>query len=140
MAKDKDQDIITEDNGNLSIIEGDGNSVKQEIKEQEPKTIQTFAEIKTPEIDKIMPVITSNVEKVLPTDYKFAIGDDVEVHGLEECRREHIIGTVAKLLDGYTYAIQGHAYPIHKHAISRIGKIARTYKELNLRKIVIKHQ
>lgn len=136
MAKNKE--IINE--GNLSDIEGDDNNIEQESQEQEPKTIQTFAEVKTPKIEEIMPVTSIDANKPLPTDYKFAIGDDVEVHGLEECRREHIIGKVSKLLDNYTYALEGTAYPLNKHAIGRISRIIRTFKESNLRKITIRQQ
>lgn len=136
MAKNKE--IVNE--GNLSDVEGNGNEVKQEVQEQEPKTIQTFAEVKTPIVEEIMPINSVDFKKSLPTDYKFAIGDDVEVHGLEECRREHIIGKITKLLDGYMYALDGHAYPLNKHSINRIGKIVRTFKEVNLRKVVIRHQ
>jgi len=136
MAKNKE--IINE--GNSSNIEDDGNTIIQGTKAPEPKTIQTFAEVKTPKIEEIMSVTSLDVNKSLPTDYKFAVGDDVEVHGLEECRREHIIGKVSKLLDSYTYALEGHSYPLNKHSINRIGKVARTYKEANLRKIILRHQ
>jgi hypothetical protein len=143
MAKDKidstNIEFELENEGNVSSIEGDGNSVKQETA-AEPKTIQTFAEVKVPVIEEVMSTTPLNVGITMSEDYKFKVGDDVEVHGLEECRREHIIGTITKLLDGYMYALHGHAYPINKHSIGRIGKIARTFKEVNLRKVTIVHK
>ena len=73
----------------------------------------------------------------LSSDNKFQVGDDVEVHGLPECREYFSYGKVTKVLDGYMYSIDGICSPVKKGLIGKNTKIVRTFHESNLRKVTV---
>jgi hypothetical protein len=134
MARPKKDQEITQEQQNIII---------EEAKQEEPHSIQVNSHIvSTPkaEVEKVMPTVMVSGKKVFPTDYKFNVDDEIEVHGLPECKEYLIIGKIAKQLDNYTYAVHGHSYLLNKKAIGHDGPVVRTFKEVNLRKATIVHK
>lgn len=140
MAKAKKESIILNDTDVINMevvptIEADGSFVKESAHSIEVNKHVVSAPIA--EVEKIMPTVIVQGKKVFPTDYKFVVGDEVEIHGIPECKEYHMFGKIFKQLDDYTYAVHGHSFLLNQKAIGHNGILARSFKEANLRKVTI---
>jgi hypothetical protein len=128
---------------NQEIIQEQENIIIEEAVQEELHSIQVNNHtVSTPkaEIEPVMPTVIINGKKRFPSDYKFNVDDGVEVHGLPECAEYLMVGKIAKQLDNYTYAVHGHSYLLNKKAIGHDAPIVRTFKEVNLRTVTVKHE
>jgi hypothetical protein len=137
MSKNETKNTIME---SLGVIEGPYKSEEVEIEvEKSPKFIQEALNAAPDPI--IEPCDLPKAEVSIfssSTSHKLIIGDNVEVVGLDECRLYAMVGKVTKLLPDFKYAVEGMCYLRNKKAIGHDGILARTFKEINLRKIELK--
>lgn len=111
-------------------MENDNQTIDNEISERILEPIK-FKKERKAKVETIK-------EEIQLSDNKFQIGDDIEVHGLPECKEYFSYGKVSKVLDNYMYAIDGMCEPVKKGIIGHRCRLVRTFHEINLRKIEIK--
>ena len=68
----------------------------------------------------------------------FAVGDDVEVHGLPECKGYMLYGKITKCLDNGKYVVDGTCQPAQgSRMIGHTQRMLRSFGQVNLRKITV---